>query len=275
MALDLRNVNSKDMFREDALQEEVRLTEEQRKMQRVESIDPSVVGSLSNKFEFVATLGNPAVKNKERLVCRDGSVINHAIDNIVGYRFRALVDYDRVPDVDTTMHYYYDPMDHSLETRTRKRSVKAGEVFDLTHFEMAVFLTNPEFNGEVKISKDAIRSVSKKYRQEDEDENPRVIIAYSEAKDEPDKRADGRLMYPLAYLRSSKGFRIRTFPQIPVIECRSEVQADGRVVKHKLPLEEFPKWAPLAQSRRPTQRSIQSSIGLKDNVRDNLDMFNI
>lgn len=98
-----------------------------------------VLGSMSDAIAFVAPLGDPS--HPDVVKDKDGNVISTPY--IVGYRFKALRDIE-VPECGLDDDARKNLM--SFKDKNGKRTVKAGEEFDLTRFEMGLLLAAPEYN---------------------------------------------------------------------------------------------------------------------------------
>lgn len=102
------------------------------------------VGSLSPTIEFVCSLGDPSVTDSYTIKTGE-NMEDRKASKIVGYRFRALEDIERVPDFGTTPNFSGNRLMDAADL-TNYRSVAKDEIFDLTRVEVAALLTRPEYN---------------------------------------------------------------------------------------------------------------------------------
>lgn len=243
--IDLKNVAPEEAKEVKDVEKEV----DKAAIDKAASIDPAIVGTMSDKIELVASIADPSRPDKMmRKNKKTGKQQEHVIGTIVGYSFKALDDIE-VPDVNTTLFYKSDLMDFVEEEKNNKRQVKKGETFNLTHFETAKLLSTPEYNGDV---------LGGKFK---------AVIAYQKPSGTPKKRPDGRIALPMAYLRAAeKGTSIRDLKQINAIDVeRAEVDGKVKIASRKAKAG-FEKWAPLAQARAVTPNMIKTQSGLKENV---------
>lgn len=108
--------------------------------------EKALEGSLSNKVEFIITLGDPRQNDKRSIGKKDGSNKTQYEDCIkpVGYKFKALADIE-VPKVTLKANANY-PFEYE---KVDWIPVKAGETFSLTLFEAGLLLSELKFAGRV------------------------------------------------------------------------------------------------------------------------------
>lgn len=106
--------------------------------------DGAVYGAARNDLAFVCPLGDPSNQDTTRVKLPDGGEERKVTSTIVGYRFKVLADM-RVPDCGTNDGFKKDPMNY--DDVDKWIDVKAGTEVNLTPFETALLLSQPQFNG--------------------------------------------------------------------------------------------------------------------------------
>ena len=105
-------------------------------------VDNGILGSMSDKIEFIAPLGDPSHPD----TTKDENGNTKTTPYIVGYRFKALEDMT-VPECGLGDDAKKNLMSYKDKNGTKQ--VKKGQEFDLTRFETGMLLAPPEFNGRV------------------------------------------------------------------------------------------------------------------------------
>ena len=102
-------------------------------------VEEGILGSKSNTIEFIAPLGDPSHPD----VTKDKNGNTQTTAYIVGYRVKFL-EATEIPwcgigdDARKNIMTYVD--------KNGRKTVQAGEVVDLTRFELALLLAQPEYN---------------------------------------------------------------------------------------------------------------------------------
>lgn len=204
----------------------------------VAEADPEILGSMSDKIEFVAALGDPSRDDVTPANPEKG--IERRVDpTIVGYAFKTSVDLE-IPDCGTGDDLKDNPM--SYNDKNGKKMVKAGETFYLTRFETGMLLSPDEFNGKVTGG------------------NMPVSVSYTFY---GNKNKDGSLptvtsatRIPSVTLRPTQiGQSIKDIKMIPVLTFTSEKDESGRNRKKRTIIPGFEKWAPLCKERTVAART--------------------
>lgn len=104
----------------------------------------AVFGTARKDLAFVCPLGDPSNPDTTRIKSEDGTESKKVTSTIVGYKFKVLKDM-MIPDCGTNDAFKNDPM--NFDNVDNWRQAKAGEEVLLTPFEMALLLSQPQFNG--------------------------------------------------------------------------------------------------------------------------------
>lgn len=214
-------------------------------------------GTLQDKFEFVATLGDPSRPD----VNQNAKGEKVELPTPVGYRFKALVDFDKVPDFGTPEGLRKDPMAAGEITdesgNIRFRSVKAGETFDLTLCETGTFMSLEEINS--RITGGSI-PVSASYL------SPRGT-------DGATTGDEGTIRVALRAISLSEDQAVKSLKAADFVDVLtfSEVTEGNRKLKKREILPGFEKWRSLAEQSR--QRSGGSRVPDSSRRNDNAVKF--
>lgn len=136
MALQIPN-EKKDKVAEATVEQKAVVTEEV-------AAENAVYGTARNDLAFVCPLGDPSNPDTTRIKTPEGGEDRKVTSTIVGYKFKVLKDM-MVPDCGTTDGFKQDPMNY--DNIDNWRQAKAGEEVMFTPFEMALLLSQPQFNG--------------------------------------------------------------------------------------------------------------------------------
>lgn len=205
------------------------------------------LGSLSDKLEYVAALGDPSVPDPVELKKADGSIEKHVFSRIIGYRFKAL-EAMSVPDFGTTSRFNGDRL-MNAEDPNRWKNVQAGETFDLTRLEAGALLSKAEFAGKA-----------------DAGENPvKMTVAFGKLKTANGVNVEDAEQMPVVQLVLQDGTKsIKKLGIIDVLDYVSNSTAENRYAegtRTMRPEFENTKWAnrALAASKRASAPRSQSS----------------
>lgn len=110
----------------------------------VENKEEVVYGAARKSLAFVRPLGDPSNPDTTRVKEEDGSESKKVTSTIVGYKFKVLEDM-QIPDCGTNEGFKNDPMNYVDPNKWV--AVKAGTEVNLTPFETALLLSQPQFNG--------------------------------------------------------------------------------------------------------------------------------
>lgn len=208
-------------------------------------VNPTNLGSMSDKVEFVAPLGDPSHPDTTKNA--DGTAV--VTPYIVGYRFKALADMT-VPECGLGDDAKKNLMSYKDKNGTKQ--VKAGETFDLTRFETGLLLAPEEFNGRItgggKIyyATFQINGLKSKSGQ---------LAATGTASD-----------IPTVALKSEGPGSIKDQQIIEVLSFTSEKQENGTTKKNRTINRGFEKWAPLCVAQAP--RTSAGGSSAPKNVRN-------
>lgn len=194
-------------------------------------------GERRGDLAFVCPLGDPSNQDTTRTKLPDGTEEKKVTSTIVGYKFKLLKDME-VPDCGTNAGFRNNPMNYD---RIAWRQGKAGEVVALTIFEMALLLSQPEFNGGCDGGEKPVSCV---YSQRSLKNKAGQIATASAA-----------ASVPRVSLRAANG-SIKDFDIEDVLTFVKE-ETNGVTRKIRTIKPGFEKWAPLAEtpSRKTTGKS--------------------
>lgn len=203
-------------------------------------------GKDRKKLAFVRPLGDPSNKDTTRLNSPDGTASVKTTPTIVGYKFKVLEDL-RIPDCGTNEGFKNDPM--NFENPDNWIDVKAGTEVNLTPYETALLLSQPEFNGGC-----------------DGGEKP-VICVYmdraTKSRAGEVARVSSTTRVPRVSLRAATG-SIKDFDIEHVLEY--EVVKTGNTNRKIRTLNPgFEKWAPLAMNK---PKKTSSATASSDSARE-------
>lgn len=209
----------------------------------IEDVKDETLGSMSDKLEFVAALGDPS-RDDVTPANLEKNIPKRTDPTIVGYAFKALVDME-VPECGTGDDLKDNPM--SYKDKDGVRSVKAGETFYLTRFETGMLLSRNEFNAKVTGG-----------------QMP-VIVSYTfygqKSKDGTLPSVTSATRVPSVTLRPAQtGQSIKDIKMIPVLTFTTEQEANGRKRKKRAIIPGFEKWAPLCIERTVATRSTSGAV---------------
>lgn len=218
----------------------------------VEAPEGGVYGQKRKTVAFVAPLGDPSKQDTTTVKALDGTKSKKVTSTIVGYRFRILEDM-QIPDCGTNAGLKDDPM--NFDVVDRWRPVKAGEEVDLTPFETALLLSQPQFNGGCDGGEKPVSCVYLNKNAKSKDgKNVATASAASSA--------------PRVSLRAQNG-SIKDYDIIDVLTFES-VRKGNVTVKERTIKPEFKKWAPLAEARvRKSAGRASKAAGADDGSRFN------
>lgn len=217
----------------------------------VEAPSDDVLESMCENIEFMASLGDPSNEDRTTKKGPDGKDELVITPTIVGYQFKALVDME-VPDCGLTIGFKKNGMDYDPDKMQNKRTVKAGELFNLTPFETALLLSAPEFNGKVLGGDKPLTLV---YNKKNVTRKDGTIVTISDATN-----------FPRAMLRGERGKSIRDYPIIKILTFEVKAAANGSKIKERKIVEGYEKWDVLCQRSVKTPsgtRNISSDAGKK------------
>lgn len=100
-------------------------------------------GSARKDLSFIQPLGDPSNPDTTRVKLPSGEDSKKVTSTIVGYRFKVNKDM-QIPDCGTNEGFKNDPMNYK---DINWIDVKAGTTINLTPFETALLLSQPQFNG--------------------------------------------------------------------------------------------------------------------------------
>lgn len=203
----------------------------------IAEVNDEVLGSMSDKIEFIAALGDPSRDDVTPANIEKG-IAKRVDPTIVGYAFKVLVDME-IPDCGTGEDLKDNPM--SYKDKDGKKMVKAGETIYLTRFETGMLLSRPEFNTRVTGG------------------NMPVCVAYTfygpKSKEGNLPTVTSTTRIPSVTLRPAQtGQSIKDIQMIPVLSFTSEKDANGRNRKKRTINPGFEKWAPLCSERTVAAR---------------------
>lgn len=196
------------------------------------TFDESVCGTASKDLAFVMPLGNPAKKDTTSKTLDDGTKGKIETPALCGYRFKLLKDM-LIPDCGTDDRLANDLMNFTKVDWVQK---KAGEEVDLTFFETAALLSQPQFNGYCLGGEIQVGCVYK--------------LDATVTKGGVEK-VSGSTSAPRVSLRPLQQGSIKDNGIIPVLEVERKVRENGTVRMIKTIIPGFEKWAPLAKNATP------------------------
>lgn len=188
------------------------------------------LGAKSAEIAFVACLGDPSRDDVTTIENPDGSKTKRVDPTIVGYRLKALADVE-VPNCPPGDDFKNNFMSYTGDP-TATRTVKAGEEFDVTKFELGMLVSRPEYNGSFTGG------------------NTPVSAAYSLR---GAKGSDGKALIsastqiPTVTLKALKG-SVKDTMMVNVLEFTKEKDATtGAIRKNRTILPGFEKFEPLCK----------------------------
>lgn len=199
-------------------------------------IDDAVLGSKSDKIQFMAPLGDPS-RDDITTTEKDGKAVRTVTPTIVGYQFKVLEDME-VPECGTGDDLKNNPM--SFKDPNGKRMAKAGEIINLTRFETGMLLSPPEFNARAT-GGDGIK----------------VVCAYqvtgTRTKTGAVAKASESSKIPTVSLRALEG-SVKDVAMVHVLDCETKTRENGTTQKIRHIKPGFEKWEPLCKSatRKPS-----------------------
>lgn len=125
-----------------------------------ENYDPATLGSLSSKWEFIASVEDQTQKDKNQVKDKKTGKVREVITGkFIGYIFKALESGLQYPQMAITYDFIKKPFKvDNVEWKTAK---KGEEVF-LTTAEAIGLLSQPEINGVINGGKYAVQANYKK-----------------------------------------------------------------------------------------------------------------
>ena len=125
-----------------------------------ENYDPATLGSLSSKWEFIASVEDQTQKDKNQVKDKKTGKVREVITGkFIGYIFKALESGLQYPQMAITYDFIKKPFKvDNVEWKTAK---KGEEVF-LTTAEAVGLLSQPEINGVINGGKYAVQANYKK-----------------------------------------------------------------------------------------------------------------
>ena len=195
--------------------------------------DAGVIGSMSDKIEFIAPIDNELKRDITPYTKEDGTTDKKDTAFICGYAFKALVDMD-VPECGTTEKFKKDAMDYADINGVKH--VKAGDVFYLTPFETGSLLTEERFN--LKVNGGAPEHA--------------CTLAVSKKNTAGAAQATTVKEVPRVVLRLAGKGSMKDMDRITAIKAITKLQEDGTQKKVGEVQPGFEKWAPLAATTTRT-----------------------
>jgi hypothetical protein len=191
----------------------------------------AVYGTARKDLAFVCPLGDPSNPDTTKVKLPDGGEDKKVTSTIVGYRFKVLADM-KVPDCGTNDGLKGDLMNY--DNVDNWRDAKKGEEIDLTPFETALLLSQPQFNGGCEGGEKPVSCV---YQNK-----------FLKNKDGAVEKASAAASTPRVSLRATTG-SIKDFDIIDVLTFTRKEDENGRVRKDRVINPGFEKWAPLAAAK--------------------------
>lgn len=193
------------------------------------NIDPEILGSKRSKLAFLRPLGDPSNPDNTQVTLPDGTKDKKVTSTIVGYKFKVL-EAMKVPNCGTNEGLKKDLMNYvNVDNWV---DAAAGEEINLTIFEAALLLSQPEFNGGC-----------------DGGERP-VTCAYTKnlpkTKNGEPAKVSAAASVPRVSLRSATAGSIKDYDIEDVLTYERVVAENGTVRKKRTIKPGYEKWAPLA-----------------------------
>lgn len=220
--------------------------------------DISKYGSKRETLAFKRPLGNPADKDTTKFRKKDGTEDEVTRPTIVGGVFECLEDM-KVPDFGTTEKFREDPMDY--KDLNNWKDAKKGEEVYLTPFEIAVLLSQPEFNGGCDGGEYKAYCVYSKKTKPSKAGAMATVGAASKT--------------PRVALRLQEGsIKSLEYEDVLTVEMVSGPNGTKRKIKTLKEGEQYQKWAPLAvNSVGKSARAGSKKAADSKRVNENAEMF--
>lgn len=185
-------------------------------------------GSKRKSLAFVKPLGDASNPDTTKIKDSDEKKVT---STIVGYEFEVLEDGLKIPDCGTTEAFKNDPMNYK---EINFKVAKKGDKVALTPFEMALLLSQPEFNGGCDGGEIPVLCVYQK---------PKIASAKSGAVSSVTKTPRVTLRAATGSIKDHSIFDIITFTKTTV---------NGVTRKNRSVVAGYEKWAPLAATATRT-----------------------
>lgn len=205
------------------------------------TVDGVEYGSARADLAFVCPLGDPSNDDTTTVTDPNGNKTKKVTPTIVGYRFKVLKDM-QIPACGTNEKFKNDPM--NFDKIDNWIPAKAGQEIDLTPFETALLLSQPQFNGGC-----------------DGGEKPVSCVYTSKLlKGQGGDKVSAVTSTPRVSLRAQTG-SIKDFDILPVLTFE-KVEVNGVPRKKRTIIPGFEKWAPLAAVATKVAGSRGKSAGV-------------